>query len=459
MFKAIANFFKRGEDKALISADENVVKKEFKKHRWSVFMSITLGYAFFYVCRLNFSVVKKPLLNDGILNAQQLGDMGALFFITYAVGKFVNSFIADRVNNKRFLSMGLFLSAICTFAMGFTKEFIVLFALWGLNGWFQSYGAGPCIVSLNQWFSGKERGTYYGVWFTSHNIGAAITYMVTAALVMKYSWQMGFIVPGAICLVASGFMYYFMHDCPQACGLPTPEEYDGLKVQAKEEKNVNKAQWGVIKKPVVWILGLSSACCYVTRYAIESWGVVFLTEAKAYSTMDAAFLLSVMQGAGIFGALLCGLISDKFFNHRRNVPALIFGVLFALSTAAIVWTGPGMKMLDYGAMAVYGFTMGALVCYLGGLMAVDLCPKNATGAAMGMIGMFSYIGAALQERVSGYFINAHKMVVDGKTIYDFAAASDFWVGAAVLSCVLALLVWNAKPDDGGCVGEECDITK
>ena len=58
MFKAIANFFKRGEDKALISADENVVKKEFKKHRWSVFMSITLGYAFFYVCRLNFSVVK-----------------------------------------------------------------------------------------------------------------------------------------------------------------------------------------------------------------------------------------------------------------------------------------------------------------------------------------------------------------------------------------------------------------
>lgn len=30
MFKAIANFFKRGEDKALISADENVVKKNLK---------------------------------------------------------------------------------------------------------------------------------------------------------------------------------------------------------------------------------------------------------------------------------------------------------------------------------------------------------------------------------------------------------------------------------------------
>ena len=81
MFKAIANFFKRGEDKALISADENVVKKEFKKHRWSVFMSITLGYAFFYVCRLNFSVVKKQLLNDGICNAQQLGETSLMFLV------------------------------------------------------------------------------------------------------------------------------------------------------------------------------------------------------------------------------------------------------------------------------------------------------------------------------------------------------------------------------------------
>ena len=36
MFKAIANFFKRGEDKALISADENVVKKEFKKKQFKL---------------------------------------------------------------------------------------------------------------------------------------------------------------------------------------------------------------------------------------------------------------------------------------------------------------------------------------------------------------------------------------------------------------------------------------
>ncbi|WP_231038668.1 hypothetical protein [Pectinatus haikarae] len=60
-----------------------------------------------------------------------------------------------------------------------------------------------------------------------------------------------------------------------------------------------------------------------------------------------------------------------------------------------------------------------------------------------MIGLFSYIGASLQEKVSG-FINAGKTVIDGQAVYNCQEASLFWVSAAVLSCLLALLVWNVK---------------
>jgi len=75
--------------------------------------------------------------------------------------------------------------------MSFTNQFLPLVVLWGINGWFQSFGAGPCIVALNQWFTNKERETYYGIWFTSHNLGAAFTYLATAAIVTAYSWKFG----------------------------------------------------------------------------------------------------------------------------------------------------------------------------------------------------------------------------------------------------------------------------
>jgi len=444
MLELMNRIFMTGKDKPLMTGDQNTIAKLFNKLRWQTFTSITLGYALFYVLRLNFSVIKKPLMSSGLLDAQQLGIMGSVFFATYGIGKFTNSFLADRLNIKRFFALGLFLSSIVTVVMGFVNSFVPLVVLWGINGWFQSFGAGPCIVALNQWFSQRERGTFYGVWFTSHNLGAAFTYAATAALVGAYSWRAGFIMPGLFCAVGSIIIYFFMSDRPETHGLPNVAEFKNDQAALIEKgKSVASLQWEVVKRPAVWILGFASCFCYIARYAIESWGIIYLTEAKGYTLMEASGVLGVMQFAGIFGSLTCGLISDKFFNHKRNMPALIYGILYASAIAAFVWAPPSL-WLDMGSMILYGFTMGALVCYLGGLMAVDICPKRATGAAMGMIGLLSYGGAAAQELISGYLINSHITIVNGKKIYDFALAADFWVGSAVISLLLAASVWNSK---------------
>ena len=55
------------------------------------------------------------------------------------------------------------------------------------------------------------------------------------------------------------------------------------------------------------------------------------------------------------------------------------------------------------------------------------------------------LGAAIQEFVTGKLMTI--TTVGGEKIYDFGYATEFWVGAALLSTLLALLVWNAKPQD------------
>jgi OPA family sugar phosphate sensor protein UhpC-like MFS transporter len=241
-----------------------------------------------------------------------------------------------------------------------------------------------------------------------------------------------------------------MYDRPQVYGLPPIAVYSGEMTHEElkaADKPLVKAQVSVITRPAIWILGLSSAACYFTRYAFESWGVVFLTEAKGYSLMNASGIISISQFAGIFGAVTCGWISDKFFYHKRSVPCLLFGIFFVLSTAAFVYAPPAMVWVDYVSMVFFGYTVYALVTYLGGLMAVDICSKKATGAAMGIIGLFSYASASLQEVVGGYLINAHKIIgADGKAIYDFTAVGHLWVIASILALLLPLLVWNAKPE-------------
>ena len=80
-----------------------------------------------------------------------------------------------------------------------------------------------------------------------------------------------------------------------------------------------------------------------------------------------------------------------------------------------------------------------LICFLGGLMAVDIAPAEAAGATAGVIGMASYAAAGLQDIVSGYLIEGRKVVVDGVTQYDFSAIRLFWLVAAAAS--LALLIY------------------
>ena len=84
-------------------------------------------------------------------------------------------------------------------------------------------------------------------------------------------------------------------------------------------------------------------------------------------------------------------------------------------------------------MVLFGLGIGVLICFLGGLMAVDIAPRNASGAALGVVGIASYIGAGLQDVMSGILIEGNKTVQNGVDVYDFTYINWFWIGAALLS--------------------------
>ena len=83
------------------------VDKTYKRLRLQAFLAGTFGYALYYVCRLSMGVMKQPIIDAGLLNATQLGIIGACLYWAYALGKLVNGFLADSSNIKRFMASGL----------------------------------------------------------------------------------------------------------------------------------------------------------------------------------------------------------------------------------------------------------------------------------------------------------------------------------------------------------------
>ena len=98
---------------------------------------------------------------------------------------------------------------------------------------------------------------------------------------------------------------------------------------------------------------------------------------------------------------------------------------------------------------LFGTSLGVLLCYLGGLMAVDISSKKAAGAALGVIGIASYFGAAMGELISGFILDHNKVVLDGQKFYDFEQISLFWMGAigfsVLLTCAFTLNTYRGRP--------------
>lgn len=447
--KALTSIFAPGPDATPLT-DQGEIDTLYRRHRFRIMVAITLGYGLVYTCRLALGVVKKPLIDQGIFTPTELGLIGSALFYAYAFGKLTNGFLADHANIKRFFALGVLVSALCNIGMGLSTTLWISVVLWGLNGWFQSYGAPSGVVAMTQWFSNRERGRYYGIWSTAHSIGEGLTFVAVGGIVGALGWRYGFFGPGVLGVFVALGVYLWVQDRPQTMGLPRVADWRDDHWQGEGAKSLTAStfmtQLSILKIPAVWALAVSSALIYVTRYAINSWGVLYLQEARGFSLALAGTMLMISTLAGIAGAIAYGFISDKWFGARRPPANLIFGILELIGLGVIFFGPNTLPVLAFG-MVLFGLGLTALVTSLGGLFATDICPKRVAGAAMGVVGVFSYIGAAIQEQVSGALIDNGMTVIDGVRTYDFGPAILFWIGASAASLALATCLWRVKLRD------------
>ncbi len=452
MAGGILKFFSTGADLPEI-ADRARVDSLYKRHRVRVMLAITLGYGLIYTCRLALGMVKKPLIDGGVFSPAELGMVGSALFYTYAIGKLTNGFLADHANMKRFLAFAFLMTALCNLAMGFATALWLAVVLWGLNGWFQSFGAPGGVVAMTSWFSNRERGRAYGVWSTAHSIGEGLTFVMVGGVVATLGWRWGFWAPGLIGVATAIGCFALIQDRPATMGLPPVndwknERYEDAAVEVAKPsaKSVLKLQLSILKIPAIWILCLSSALTYVTRYAINSWGVLYLQEARGFTLPAAGTLLMVNTLAGIVGAIAFGMVSDKAFAGRRPPANLLFGAIEVIGLL-LIFFGPNNTPVLVAGMILFGMGMTGLVTSLGGLFAVDIAPKRVAGAAMGVIGIFSYIGAGIQEQVSGMLIEKGMTLAGDVRHYDFGPVIWFWIGCSMLATLLATSLWRTRLRD------------
>ena len=100
----------------------------------------------------------------------------------------------------------------------------------------------------------------------------------------------------------------------------------------------------VLKSPIVLKIGLAATFLYTVRYAIHSWGPLYLQEAKDFSMVQAGSLMGFSTMMGLAGYVFSGWFSDRFFNSKRNIPALIMSFVLSLGLI-LIYIAPNHHLL------------------------------------------------------------------------------------------------------------------
>ena len=259
-------------------------------------------------------------------------------------------------------------------------------------------------------------------------------------MVGALGWQYGFIAASAAGLLGSAIILCFVSDTPESKGLPSVQQLSGEELRKEDKMPTKELQKLILRHPGIWVIALSSAFIYITKYAVAGWGVLFLQKARGFSLEEASQVIAFSAAFGVLGTVLAGWLSDAVFRGDRAKPAVLSGILGTGSLALFLFAGGGF-VLNVFYVSLFSLSVGVLYCIVAGLMAVDIVPRKATGAALGIVGISSYIAAGIQDIASGYLIEGF-MGPDGTDIYDFGPVSWFWLAASALSFVLPVMNWK-----------------
>ena len=339
-------------------------------------------------------------MNDFGLDIADVGLLGTLFYIIYGLSKFFSGCIADNANARYFMGGGLIVTGVINIFFGLSNSFALFVVLWMLNAIFQGSGWPSCAKLLSTWYSRSERGLWWSIWSTAHNVANIFLSVLVGFIALNYGWREGMFVPGIMAVLIGLLLCWRLRDKPITMGLPTIGKWRNDQLELVQERHAENLNYRdairqyVLYNKYIWLLVLSYMLVYVVRIAIEDWGNLYLIQRYDYDLVSVNSVIVIFELGGVAGVLIAGRWADLLFNGNRILMTLLFsiGIFFAVTG---VWLMPtGSYFLQAGSFFSLGFFVFGPQMLLA-IAAVECSHKKVPGASTGFIGSFAYIGAAM----------------------------------------------------------------
>jgi OPA family glycerol-3-phosphate transporter-like MFS transporter len=423
---------------------------EFRRRRLMNWFPLGMTYAFLYFGRYNINEATSAL--GKLTDNSAFGTIFGIGAATYGVSFLINGPLTDRLGGRMTILISAAGVALANGLMGIIVYFIVggwkppggivlwLTILYGVNMYFQSFGA-VSIVKVNAaWFHVRERGVFGAIFGILISLGIYFAFDWGKLIVDHLDTQWVFFVPSILLVVFWLIVSVQVKNTPGEAGYDDFDPADASSGDDGPQLGAVVVFKKLLTNPIIVTIACIEFCSGFLRQAIMHWYPIFAKQtdqAASFVYENWGMMLCV---AGILGGVFAGTISDHLFHSRRGpVASILYGVMLAGSLVLVFVLdqpvlGPLVIFMSMAVIGVHGM--------LSGTASMDFGGRRNAGIAVGIIDGFVYAGTAVMS-----FTYA-RILPDGEIAKD----PDSWIHwpismipVALIGFVLAIRLWNAKP--------------
>ncbi len=358
-------------------------------------------FVLFAINAMNFfdrqilGAVGEPIRKEFGLSDASLGALGTAFTLLYAFVGIPFGRLADRIERKKILSIGVFVWSLLTVGSGLANNFWQIFAL-RLGVGVGEASCAPAASSLiGDLFPASWRAKALAIFMLGLPVGVALSFAVSGTIAKEYGWRWAFFVagiPGILCAIAVLFIKE-----------PTRGAAETHLIGG--QKRIGSPYKLILKSPTMRWLILSGAVHNFNMYAIGAFITPFLMRYHGADIQQANLISMLVYGVmGAPGLLIGGFVGDAMLKKRRDGRML-------LATAAIAVSIPLLYFAlnqPRGAMIWFLILMGAGVAvmyfYYSTVYSTiqDIVEPGLRGTAMSIYFLAMYVlGASIGPYVTG----------------------------------------------------------
>ena len=403
----------------------------FRPRRGLNWIILGLMYASFYMCRYNFRFATPGMVAEFHFSKLQITSFIAWWSVAYGFGQLINGLLTDRIGGRAAMLIGAVGTIAINLIYGFSSSistFSTFALIWLMNGYFQSFGA-PGMIKINAaWFNRTERGTFAGIFglmiqsgqFAINNLAPVILagFTIGTFVVASDEWRWLFRIPPIFTAVMAVLVAFIPKESPEAAGYPGLIHDELSAGDTGTRASIKESFVTIFTHPLVWFYAAAYACTGAVRNSSDQLAVLYFVEQLKLdiaSSPAVKWTLNLMPAVAVFGSLVSGIVSDKFFKGHRSPVAmgLYFGQsVIILIAAGIISTGavgpsPTGIVLGCFFLIMISLTVNSTHSLVGAAAPMDIGGRKMAGFASGVIDSFQYFGTAIALPIIGWLLDKY----------------------------------------------------